>query len=956
MKSSIQFITTPTADTFGTSLILHFDNKRYLIGSFAEGVQRACGQTGTRLLKVNECFITGRSEWSNTGGLIGMVLTVADATRSSRESSADEIRKQALAKAKRLGTDKDEAEAKLQQALDANPPQLTFFAPPNLNYQMATARRFVFRSGMPVNIHEILSSRQSGNEQTLEKPYWSDQNMQVWPMSILPSDASKPSNPRKRSFEMVDQDHDEPQQEKAEQERRTAMVKSVVNDMFNSTWKLDKLYETRLAAVQMPATIFIRNEETNKIDKYNGPMPGKDPLPNPDLQVLVRKPWPSATVSDLPPATPAKEAVSYIFRNHTIRGKFDVAKAKALKVPSGPLFSKLSNGESVQNTDGETIKPEQVLGPSKPGCCYGVIDLPDATYIADLVSRPEWKNGVAADIALIIWSCGRGVATDKRLKAFVAGLPKTMHIIASPEHCANYLTFDSSAATTIRFQQIDNDRYHVPVHNVKSEEDVSSNFPEGVTIAQRGQKINLDPAIAIHTEDIIEPLDVQQVIDGLPRTVQQEAQKARAALDSAKEVIDDWSKDLPGKDAEIITLGTGSALPSKYRNVSSTLLRVPGWGSMLFDCGEGTLGQLKRAFNPDELKQLLQDLRIIVISHMHADHHLGTTSVIRAWYEEVHSAKPSEAGRPEEIRDNLQGSKTTLSIVAEPAMHAWLHEYATMEDYGYSRIAPLVLWAQKGTSDDKMIESSLSLFIPRTLYVNGIAKQEAAPDHSISPAFLGLADIQAVFVNHCAGARAVSLTWPDGFKASYSGDCRPSKAFSRIGYGSTVCIHEATFDDELQNDARAKHHCTTSEALKVAQDMRARTCVLTHFSQRYQKLPILENDADGDSQMGTKIDAIQPEEAMDDSEDAPLVEAEVNGHEDAASKSSAAVPMKFKLRTDMKVCVAFDLMRVKVRDIAKMQYFTPALLKLFEVDEQTSEDGGEKPTKATKKNKSKRRN
>jgi ribonuclease Z len=46
--------------------------------------------------------------------------------------------------------------------------------------------------------------------------------------------------------------------------------------------------------------------------------------------------------------------------------------------------------------------------------------------------------------------------------------------------------------------------------------------------------------------------------------------------------------------AEIIFLGTGAAIPSKYRNVSGILMRMPGRGAALLDCGEGSLGQMRR--------------------------------------------------------------------------------------------------------------------------------------------------------------------------------------------------------------------------------------------------------------------------------------------------------------------------------------------------------------------------
>ena len=48
--------------------------------------------------------------------------------------------------------------------------------------------------------------------------------------------------------------------------------------------------------------------------------------------------------------------------------------------------------------------------------------------------------------------------------------------------------------------------------------------------------------------------------------------------------------------------------------------------------------------------------------------------------------------------------------------------------------------------------------------------------------------------------------------------------------------------------------------------------------------------------------------------------------------------VNFKLKSDMKVCVAFDYMRVKVGEIAEMQHFTPALLRLFAEEEKRKEE------------------
>lgn len=93
----------------------------------------------------------------------------------------------------------------------------------------------------------------------------------------------------------------------------------------------------------------------------------------------------------------------------------------------------------------------------------------------------------------------------------------------------------------------------------------------------------------------------------------------------------------------------------------------------------------------------------------------------------------------------------------------------------------------------------------------------------------------------------------------------------QAGRGSTLLIHEATFEPCLEDQARQKRHSTTAEALEVAevgcsvgtggtsatcagkskgvrlsspmhpiarlQRMGAYRCILTHFSQRYPKWP-----------------------------------------------------------------------------------------------------------------------
>lgn len=152
---------------------------------------------------------------------------------------------------------------------------------------------------------------------------------------------------------------------------------------------------------------------------------------------------------------------------------------------------------------------------------------------------------------------------------------------------------------------------------------------------------------------------------------------------------------------------------------------------------------------------------------------------------------------------------------------------------------------------------------------------------------LNLKSVRIAKANHCLGATTCAFTWDNGFKFAYSGDTRPTQEFIRIGRGSTLLLHEATFDDELHEEAIAKKHSTTSEAIKAGMDMGAKALMLTHFSQRYPKLPVIAKEGHG--------------------------------------------------KQRMKVALAFDMMRMRVGHIGRFEKFIPALRQLYK-DEGDEDD------------------
>lgn len=730
--SDIKFLSTPTADTPGTALILTFPDKRYIFGNLHEGFQRANLQTRNKLLKVSDIFITGKTEWNTTGGLIGTILVMADAV-AAKLAARNEQAAQAL---NRNLKRQDQEQANSDSPVFRKPtksgrveskPTLTIHGGPNIAHMLATARRFVFRTGMPVYVDELDISKRRDAWDNEWNPDWSDENIQIWKMPVLPIDPDKmnihqnPESPLKRRFsDYASEDQSVLTETTDISEQVGAMadsfvknqetLESVISHMFDSPWRLDKLHEMPLNKVQLPAAIFIRNQTTKNIEPYKGPMPDEtNHLPQ--INVLVRKPWPGALVDKLPPVNPSKIAMSYIIQNHPQRGKFQPEKAKALNVPEGILWRNLATGISVKSADGQTITPDMVLEKGREGHGVAVVDLPSTEYVHNLMNRPEWQvSKVMAGIAVIIWILGPGVGQNEELQKFLIDHNHLKHIVSSQDYCPNYLAFDSSAAATLRLRQIDPSRFPILVHNnvCSSLIDPFSKQNHNFTFiqAQRGLSVRLEPALAVQAEDSIPMLNTARVLEDIPQEVLDLAQVAQENISSESAQQEMATQNLPSPDAEIICLGTGSALPSKYRNVSATLLRVPGSGSYLLDCGEDTLGQLKRIYSPTELDEILRDLKLIWISHLHADHHLGTISVIKAWRDEVHgkSAIPLQRWGTSFRESLIDPAKLLLDekrlfVISSSNMLDYLREYSSIEDYGFSHLVPLSSSTYSSRSD-----------------------------------------------------------------------------------------------------------------------------------------------------------------------------------------------------------------------------------------------------------------
>lgn len=101
---------------------------------------------------------------------------------------------------------------------------------------------------------------------------------------------------------------------------------------------------------------------------------------------------------------------------------------------------------------------------------------------------------------------------------------------------------------------------------------------------------------------------------------------------------------------------------------------------------------------------------------------------------------------------------------------------------------------------------------------------------------LNVKHLLAVEADHCIESYACLIDSPDFGRILYSGDTRPCQTILNYAQRVKLLIHEATFEDSLQEDAHWKKHTTIGEAIEVAEKCQPWRLVLTHFSPRYQKI------------------------------------------------------------------------------------------------------------------------
>jgi ribonuclease Z len=85
-----------------------------------------------------------------------------------------------------------------------------------------------------------------------------------------------------------------------------------------------------------------------------------------------------------------KPCYGYTLEEHPRPGAFNPAKAAELKVPCGPLWSKLQGGETVTASDGSEVRPEDVLGQPRKSRKFSFVT--DTKYLPSIAKEVDGSD------------------------------------------------------------------------------------------------------------------------------------------------------------------------------------------------------------------------------------------------------------------------------------------------------------------------------------------------------------------------------------------------------------------------------------------------------------------------------------------------------------------------------------------------------------------------------------
>lgn len=319
---------------------------------------------------------------------------------------------------------------------------------------------------------------------------------------------------------------------------------------------------------------------------------------------------------------------------NSVKGGFIKEKLAQYKI-KGKMIGLLKKESYIQNEDGITVKVEDVSEPDEEATSFLIVDCQEKRFIQGLIENETLRelfgdlSSKPYSLTNIIHFGGQEIINDARYTSWIESFSPKVHHMFMNEDFDSTKFYDREGSSSEMFRH--------QVYNNSLQAFFPKNFPmitpikpvEMIAESSIFDKIHFD-RYAKGLQYVITPLKKR----GYQKPIDQEAKQAptvesfsgfEEAYCACKEhlALTPRSALYQYQDSpSLCFLGTGSMMPSTYRNVSSICLNF-GDQHMLMDCGEGSFSQMMDCVGLEKIDIFLKNLRVIFISHIHVDHNLG---------------------------------------------------------------------------------------------------------------------------------------------------------------------------------------------------------------------------------------------------------------------------------------------------------------------------------------------
>ena len=564
-------------------------------------------------------------------------------------------------------------------------------------------------------------------------------------------------------------------------------------------------------------------------------------------------------------------AMSYICIPKQKNRSFNKKKALELGLKPGPVFGKLTKGESVTLENGKIITLKDVSDEPLPSSSLAILYIPSEEHIDNIINNDiinRYINKTLGDkyiynINLIVHICPKfSIINNEKYISFMAKFGKDVeHIIECPEINQQFMYNEGKIKIQYLLNKVSNILFPDVLLKEEDTKSFMQNKKEIFDNIIKNKNINIDESIPGREYIMYPPEKKGFVIKGLYQgnPFYFNSGEYKTFL---KNISDIKINNIDNKLAEIsknidsprVTfLGTSSMKPGKFRNVSAILIQniVNSQKKyILFDCGEGTFQQIYEKFGNEITSQILLNITLIAISHKHGDHMLGLMKMIKEIDNLLCTINFDKNKIINEKKYIYIIVPLTIIDFVKNSINSDIEykEYFKVFDCNYFNVNEIQYY-KKNLLQDNPNENFVD--IPRLSPINDyknlcekinifINKDELKPIYEDFISKFG-ALFNTIEVFHCEESfgffieNNVNKEDPLYFKISFSGDTRPNNNFFNYTMHSTLLIHEGTFDSEMTEDAEEKMHSTVGQAISIGEENMSKYIAITHFSPRYMK-------------------------------------------------------------------------------------------------------------------------